>query len=229
MKTILMLVAMLLPWNLRRTFLEKQFGFQIHPTACIGLAWIFPTRLIMEEGTSIGHFTVAKNLDLLHLQACATIGRGNWITGFPLQAGRAEASPSEAHFASETERRPELIVGEHSAITNRHLIDCTSAVYIGAFTTVAGFASQFISHTIDIRLNRQTSRPIHIGKYCFVGTNCVVLGGAALPDYCVLGAKSLLNKTHSQTHRLYGGVPARELQTLPPDCGYFTRREGFVI
>jgi hypothetical protein len=221
MKTFLMLVAMFLPWNLRRTFLEKQFGFQIHSTARIGLAWIFPTRLIMEEGSSIGHLTVAKNLDLLHLKGRATIGRGNWITGFPLGDSK--------HFASETDRRPELILGEHSAITNRHLLDCTSSITIGAFTTVAGFQSQFISHTIDIRLNRQTSRPIQIGKYCFVGTNCVVLSGAALPDYCVLGAKSLLNKAHTQTYRLYGGVPARELQTLPPESGYFTRREGFVV
>jgi acetyltransferase-like isoleucine patch superfamily enzyme len=214
-------MAMLLPWNLRRTFLEKQFGFQIHPTARIGLAWIFPTRLVMEEGASIGDLTVAKNLDLLHLKTRATIGRGNWITGFPLG--------NSPHFASETDRRPELILGEHSAITNRHLLDCTSSITIGAFTTVAGFQSQFISHTIDIRLNRQTSRPIRVGNYCFIGTNCVVLGGAALPDYSVLGAKSLLNKAHTQTHRLYGGVPARELQTLPADCGYFTRREGFVV
>jgi acetyltransferase-like isoleucine patch superfamily enzyme len=221
MKKILMLTAMLLPWNLRRAFLEQQFGFQIHPTARIGFAWIFPARLVMEEGASIGDLTVAKNLDLLHLKTHATIGRGNWITGFPLGDSR--------HFASETDRRPELVLAEHSAITNRHLLDCTSSITIGPFTTIAGFQSQFISHTIDIRLNRQTSRPIQIGSYCFVGTNCVVLGGASLPDYSVLGAHSLLNKALTQTHCLYGGVPARELQTLPPDCGYFTRREGFVV
>ncbi len=221
MKKVLMLLAMLLPWNLRRTFLEQQFGFQIHPTARIGLAWVFPSRLIMEEGTCIGDLTVAKNLDLLHLKAHATIGRANWITGFPLG--------NSPHFATETDRRPELVLGEHSAITNRHLLDCTSSITIGAFTTIAGFQSQFISHSIDIRLNRQSSRPIRIGNYCFVGTDCVLLGAAALPDYCVLGAKSLLNKAHTQTHRLYGGVPARELQTLPPDSAYFTRSEGFVV
>jgi acetyltransferase-like isoleucine patch superfamily enzyme len=175
----------------------------------------------MEENTSIGDFTVAKNLDLLHLQAHATIGRGNWITGFPLGDQR--------HFVSETERRPELVLGEHSAITNRHLLDCTSAITIGRFTTIAGFQSQFISHTIDIAQNRQTSRSIQVGDFCFVGTNSVLLGGSALPDYSVLGAKSLLNKAHTQTHRLYGGIPARELSVLSPDCGYFNRRQGFVI
>ena len=172
MKKLLMLAAMLLPWSLRRTFLQQQFGFQIHPSAHIGLAWIFPSRLIMEEGSSIGDLTVAKNLDLLHLKPRATIGRGNWITGFPLG--------DSPHFASETERRPELVLGEHSAITNRHLLDCTSSITIGAFTTIAGFQSQFISHSIDIRLNRQTSRPIQIGSYCFVGTDCVVLPSAAV-------------------------------------------------
>lgn len=221
MKNLLMLISLALPWKMRRAFLEQQFGFQIHPTARIGLAWILPSRLIMEENTSIGDFTVAKNLDLLHLKSHATIGRGNWITGFPLGDSR--------HFADEPERRPELVLGEHSAITNRHLLDCTSSITIGRFTTIAGFQSQFISHTIDIALNRQTSRSIEVGDYCFVGTNSVLLGGSVLPDYCVLGAKSLLNKVHTQTHRLYGGVPARELSVLSPDCGYFTRSQGFVI
>jgi len=205
MKNFLQLILLLLPWKMRRVFLEQQFGFQIHPTARIGLAWILPSRLIMEENTGIGHFTVAKNLNLLHLKAHATIGRGNWITGFP---------PGDSpHFASETERRPELVMGEHSAITHRHLLDCTNAINIGR----------------DIAQNRQVSRPISVGDYCFVGSNSVLLGGSSLPDYCVLGAKSLLNKAHAQTHRLYGGVPARELSVLSPDCGYFNRRQGFVI
>jgi hypothetical protein len=62
-----------------------------------------------------------------------------------------------------------------------------------------------------------------------VGSNSVLLGGAALPNYCVLGGKSPLNKAYTQTHRLYGGVPARELSVLSADCGYFNRRKGFVI
>src|SRR5437773_7422922 len=104
MKNFFQLISLLLPWQMRRAFLEQQFGFQIHPTARIGLAWILPSRLIMEENTSIGHFTVAKNLDLLHLKAHAIIGRGNWITGFPL--GKRQSGSNSRHFASETERRP---------------------------------------------------------------------------------------------------------------------------
>jgi acetyltransferase-like isoleucine patch superfamily enzyme len=220
-KNILMLLSFLLPWNLRRSFLKNQFGYQIHPSAHIGFAWIFPTRLIMEEGSTIGTATVCKGIDLLHLKAHAIIGRANWITGFPL-------GPSP-HFAHQTDRRPELIVGEHSAITNRHLLDCTNSVTIGRFTTFAGFHSQIITHSIDIELNQQSSKPVRVGDYCFVGTNCVLLGGGALPDFCVLGAKSLLNKNFSDTYQLYGGVPARPIKSLSRDCKYFQRTEGFVV
>jgi acetyltransferase-like isoleucine patch superfamily enzyme len=220
-KTILIALSFLLPWQLRRAFLEKQFGYQIHPTARIGFAWILPNRLIMEERSSIGTATVCKNIDLLHLKAHAIIGRGNWITGFPLGPSR--------HFAHQTDRRPELIIGEHSAITNRHLLDCTNSVTIGKFTTFAGFHSQIISHSIDLEQNRQSSGPVRVGDYCFVGTNSVLLGGSALPDFCILGAKSLLNKSFTETYQLYGGVPASPIKSLPHDYKYFQRTEGLVV
>lgn len=225
-----MLFSVLLPWSVRRDFLQKQFGYTIDPTARIGLAWIFPDRLIMEAHTSIGHLTVCKSISLLHLREYALIGRGNWITGFPLPRRQsAVATAPSPHFASEKERRPELIVGEHSAITHRHLIDCTNTITIGKFTTIAGFQSQMLTHRIDLELNRQVSAPVRVGDYCFLGTNCVLLGGSVLPDYCVLGAKSLLNKAFSETHQLYGGVPARQLQPLPHDYAYFHRTTGFVV
>lgn len=220
MRKILMTLSFVLPWPLRRRWLQAVFGFQIHPTARIGFAWIMPRRLVMEAHASIGHLTVCKGLDLLHLKAHSLIGRGNWITGFP--------SGNPDFFVHQPERRPELVLGEHSAITNRHLIDCTSAVTIGRFTTIAGFQTQLLTHSIDLEKSRQDSAPIAIGEYCFVGTNCVLLGGSALPDFSVLGAKSLLNKAHTETHRLYGGVPAAPIKELSKDLRYFTRREGFV-
>jgi hypothetical protein len=57
----------------------------------------------------------------------------------------------------------------------------------------------------------------------------VLLAGSARPDFCVLGAKSLLNKNFTETHQLYGGVPAHPLQKLSPEFKYFQRTEGFVV
>jgi hypothetical protein len=220
MKTLLGFLSFLLPWNLRRSFLENQFGYTIHPSSRIGFAWIFPRRLVMEEGSRIGHLTLCKNIDLLHLGAHAVVGQLNWITGFPSGPNR--------HFAHQPDRRPELIVERHAGISSRHLIDCTARVRIGAFATVGGFRSQLLTHSIDFAASRQTAEPIDIGEYSFTGTNSVVLGGSALPHHSVLGAQSLLNKKWDEPYRLYAGVPAKPLKELSPDLEYFRRAEGFV-
>ena len=220
LKVLLNLVGWLLPWSLRRWLLCTALGYDIHPQARLGFSIVVVKQLQMGEGSYIGHLTVCKNLERLQLEEYARIGRGNWITGFP--AGNAK------HFAHQSDRQPQLLVERHAAITNRHIVDCTHTVRIGAFSTVAGFASQFLTHSIDLAENRQSSQPIAIGRYCFVGTNCVLLGGCQLPDYSVLGAKSLLRQVYSEPYQLYGGTPARPLKELSPDLGYFTRDRGFV-
>ncbi|WP_297174566.1 hypothetical protein, partial [Thermomonas sp.] len=75
MKLLLMLASNLLPWTLRRWFLRAAFGYQIDDTAWIGWALVLPKQLIMEPDSKIGHLTVVKGIDLLHLKAHALIGR----------------------------------------------------------------------------------------------------------------------------------------------------------
>jgi acetyltransferase-like isoleucine patch superfamily enzyme len=223
MKKFIALFSMALPWPLRRAFLRYFFGYEISDTSRIGLSWIYPKKLVMKAGARIGHLTICKDIDLLEMAESTVIGNLDWITGYP-------SGPCDrGHFAHQVNRRPELILGPHAAITNRHFIDCTEYVHVGAYASVAGFASQLMTHSIDIEKGRQDSHPITVGAYCFVGTNCVLLGGSALPDYSVLGAKSLLNKALTEKYYLYGGVPAKALKALPHDSGYFTRQSGYVI
>ena len=209
-----------LPWFLRRVLLQFCCGYCLHPTSWIGLSLVYVDELVMGEHTSIGHLTVCKGLRKLHMGAHSSIGRGNWITGFPAQ--------NKTFFAHQKDRVPELILGSQSAITHRHIIDCTNAVHIGEFTTLAGYRSQILTHSIDLMDCRQSSAPVRIGDYCFVGTDCVLLGGSALPSYSALGAKSLLNKAYEQTYSLYAGVPAKPVKSLEPEMKYFQREVGFV-
>jgi len=126
------------------------------------------------------------------------------------------------------DRRPELIVHDQAAITNRHFIDCSASVSIGRFTTFAGCRSIVLSHSIDLVNCKQSSSPISIGEYCFVGAASVLLPGASLPDHSVLGANSLLNKIHTEQYFLYAGNPARPVKQLSSDMKYFTRTIGNV-
>lgn len=221
MKLLLKICIVGLPWRLRRWCLMRCFGYEIDATARIGWAWIFPRRLQMGPRSQIGHGTVAVHLDEIRLEESAGIGRLTWITGFPSGTG-------SAHFGHVTDRVSRLWLEPHAAITNRHLIDCTCEVRVGAFATVAGFRSQVLTHSIDVVRNRQDAQPIAIGPRSFVGTGCILLGGARLPACSVLGAGSVLNKAYEASHTLYAGQPARPIKPLDPGARYFQRESGFV-
>ncbi len=169
--------------------------------------------------SKIGALTICKGLDLLEIGERGSIGRLNHITAFPLGRSR--------HFAEQTNRKPQLVIGRHAAVTNRHIIDCTDAVTIGPFTTVGGFRSQILTHAIDFTSNRQQCAPVTIGSYSFIGTEATILAGTTFPSESVLAAKSLLSKSYEAEGYLYGGVPARPIGPSSRG-GYFTRSEGFV-
>jgi acetyltransferase-like isoleucine patch superfamily enzyme len=217
---IFKLIVCLLPWPLKRWCLRRTFGYEINSSARIGLAWVYPKKLRMGKESRIDHFTVAIHLDAIELGDFSTIGRSNWITGYP--------SDGKEYFTHQTERRPCLVIAEHSAITKHHYLDCTHEIRIGKFTTIAGHQSELLTHAIDIVAGRQDSKPIEIGDYCFVSTRCVILGGAKLPSKCVLAAGAVLNKNFDNKFTLYGGVPAKPIKQLPHDAGYFQRTVGFV-
>ena len=222
MKKILSLLVVLLPWKIRRWLLVRIWKYEIHPGARIGWAYVYPNHLKMAKGSSIDHLTVAVNLELMVLEENSIISRSNWITGFPKNSG-------SKHFQHQEDRNSQLIVGRESAITKHHHIDCTNSVIIGKYTTIAGYYSQFLTHSINIHDSIQDSSSIIIGDYCFVGTNSVILGGSSLPSHSVLGAKSLLNKKFTEEFMLYGGAPSKIIKPIDKSAKYFHRDKGFVI
>jgi acetyltransferase-like isoleucine patch superfamily enzyme len=111
----------------------------------------------------------------------------------------------------------------------RHIIDCNERVVIGRFSTIAGYRSQILTHSIDIYNCRQHAEPIKIGDFCFIGTGCILLGGAVLPSYCVLGAGSVLTSRFTSENALYAGTPAVHKKTFDDNVAYFTRSVGSVI
>ncbi|MDA9543899.1 hypothetical protein ACM43_04890 [Bradyrhizobium sp. CCBAU 45321] len=196
------------PWTLRRRFLSLLWGYKLAPDCYVGFSWIGAKRLRMENSSRIGHLTFVKGVAQLELGRSARIGNLNWITGDSVESG--------------------LLVEEHAAITHRHLIDCTALVTIGQFSTFAGWRSQLLTHSIDVSQSRQTSDPVQIGRFCFVGTGVIILKGASLPDYSVLAAGSVLIDRPTEEYTIYGGVPARPVGKLPRETMYFNRGSGFV-
>lgn len=215
MRILLNLFVVILPWRIKRFLLVKLYHYQIHPTARIGLSYIYPKHLIMEEGTYIGHLNVAVHLELIHMEKDCTISQKNWITGFPLD--------NKTNFQDFPNRKPYLIMKKDSAITKQHLVDCTDTVTIGELTSVGGYGTQILSHSTSLQMNKQSCAPITIGHHCFVGTRSIILPGSILPNHSVLGAGAVLKKQFTEEYALYGGVPAKFIKKMDETYAFFSR------
>jgi acetyltransferase-like isoleucine patch superfamily enzyme len=209
------------PWKFRRFLYNKIMGYKLSKTSFIGYSIINPNYLEMGENSRIGNLNIIKGLDKVVLENNAVIGKMNQISGYP--------SSEKIYFQKNPKRFPELILGKHTHITNRHIIDCSDKISIGDFTIVAGYRSQLLTHEIDFIDSKQTASPISIGKYCFISTDCTLLKGAVLPDYSILAAKSLLKDSYQTPNYLYGGIPAKPLKYLDFNkTKYFQRKDGIV-
>lgn len=211
------------PWPdpLRFRLLRWLLGWTIHPSARLSrLAVLAPERARFGQGCSIAAGCVVIHLAELVMEESACIGRSCWITGHPAGASR--------HFAHVAGRDPSLRLGRHASITKRHLIDCSHQVAIGAFATIAGYGSQILTHGIDYRLGRQDCAPVSIGDYTLIGTGCIILGGAQVPDRAVIAAGAVVVGRLPEPQALYTGVPATLKKRLPDGCAYFSRSDGFV-
>lgn len=214
------LLSMLLPWPVRRTILARVANCRLGKGARIGYSLVLAEETYMGSGSRIGHLNVIKGVSRLALGEGSIIGNGNWISGFP----KMKTGP----FSSESERRPELILGRHAALTSSHRVDCTNSVTIGDYTTIAGWGTQILTHSIDILTSRQVSAPVAIGRYCFIGTRSILLKGSSLPDYSALGAGAVLTSRFDESYALYAGNPAKKVKPINASSTYFCRPIGVV-
>lgn len=219
LKLLIQIALLGVPWRLRRILLNALLRYSIHPSAKIGISLVMVDSLVMEAGSRIGHLNMIRNLRLVEMGEQATIGRTNYISGY-------RTSP-HGSFQDHGDRISSLRMGAHSAITNSHHIDCTDAVEIGSFSTIAGYNTQVLTHSIDLVSSKQTCGKVTIGSYCFIGTRVVFLAGVSIADGVIVGAGSVVNKSLEECYCLYGGVPAKFVKNMV-GCAYHERTVGAV-
>jgi acetyltransferase-like isoleucine patch superfamily enzyme len=201
-----------LPASSVKNVLLRWLGWDVHKSARIGPSLILGVdRLVAGANSTVGPFNVLRDLTLVALGEHATLGQWNWISA-------AKPLVRDAPTG-------QFLIGEHSALTSRHYVDCSGGVVIGAFSTVAGVRSTFITHGINWRSSRQTVRSISIGDHCLVSSNVNLTPGVKLPSNSVVGMGATLSG---------GGEPGQlwvqdRARFVKPVAGaYFTRSIGFV-
>lgn len=118
-------------------------------------------------------------------------------------------------------------IGDHVGISGA-TIYARKGIEIGDYTDIGGNVKILDNdfHPIDAETRNQVtieghgddldlipSRPIKIGKNCFIGVNSIILKGTELGDNCVVGAGAVVSGKFPANSVIVGN-PARVIKTL---------------
>lgn len=105
-------------------------------------------------------------------------------------------------------------IGEHMKIIIKESLEIGTMCRM-AFSTIIMDTSGHPILDLSTGYVKRFFKGIRIGNYCWIGNSCSINAGTVLPDYVIVGNRSLLNKdyTHEiQQFSLIGGVPAKLLK-----------------
>lgn len=114
-----------------------------------------------------------------------------------------------------------------------HILEIHENTYIGMNTIVNGFvekviigANVSIAQEVSIicdsgpnaskllqRIFPMEKGPITIGNHCWIGAFAMIMPNVELGDFCVVAAKSFINKSFP-AYSVIGGIPARLIRKL---------------
>lgn len=199
MKKIAFFCLTICPWFLKKVIL-RFMGFQIGKKSYIGFSFVYFDSIELGSYVYIGHFNLIK-VKKLKIDKGGKIGAFNWITG---------ASSGN------------LILGEFSSIRRFHFLECSGGIRLGKNTIIAGRGSQFFTHGLS-STNLDVIKPILIGDWCYIGSNCSFVPGIELSNGIFVGMGSVVTKSMLDDFVLYAGSPARKKKELSSKDIYFDR------
>ena len=70
------------------------------------------------------------------------------------------------------------------------------------------------NHNLQDVWGYQERKPVHIGDYCWIGANAVILPGVTLGPRTVVGAGAIVTKSFSEGYCVIVGNPAKIMKRL---------------
>ena len=105
----------------------------------------------------------------------------------------------------------QLIIGNNCSFNARTNIECHKKISFGDNVLVS-WDCQFMDtdfHFIVIDNEKKNNREsVSIGNSVWICCDSIILKGSYIPDGCIIGAKSLVNKKLGKINSLYAGNPA---------------------
>lgn len=213
-----LLMTALLPGFLKRGVYRWCFGYRIGARVRIGVALLDCASLEIGDDTRIAHGVVFYRCGAVRIGTQARIGPLNLFRGgerlelgdwsLLLRLNIINAVPDNDCV---NQPRPVFTLGYGGVITAEHRIDFTDEVSIGRCSILGGRNSSIWTH------NRRSGAPVHIGDYCYLGSEIRIAPGAGIADCCVIGLGSVVTKAVETPFSLAAGVPAKIRRALTSD------------
>lgn len=221
-RSVLAVTLLPLP-SFMKVFLYRHVArYRIGRNVRIGFSILSAERCEIGEGTTIGHLNVLMRTKHLALGKNVQVGHFNLILGGAeitlgdgVMIARFNEINSILNPLTSNPTDPRLIVGAKAVITASHKIDFCDRVEIGESVVLAGRNSNIWTH------NRQQTRPVKIGRNCYVGANVQFAPGAEVGSYCIIALGSVVTKPIEADWMLIAGMPAKPLKELDDDSRSF--------
>ncbi len=96
-----------------------------------------------------------------------------------------------------------------------NFIDAAYGISIGDYTNI-GPNVGIITKNHDLVDNDSYTKgePVHIGAFCWIGMNAVVLPGVNLGDFTVVAAGAVVTKSFAEGYLVIAGNPASVIKTI---------------
>lgn len=194
-RLLLLLLATLLPLNLKLFTYRKIMGWRIGRNVRIGFSYIDADQVCIGENVCIGHLNVIRCIKRLQ------IGENSRLVNFNQFFGRRD----NPNWVSQ------LTIGKNVHLTSHHFIDVGGVVTIGDRTIVAGRDTQIWSHSLIYKNSEPMLSPltVSIGEEVYIGARSTLVN-CQIPARAVIGAGSVVTKSFAEEpdRLLIAGNPA---------------------
>lgn len=195
------IVLLLLPATISRIVFNmfRVRSIRIGKGCKIGYSIILSRELIMDDGSSIGHFNILKNCKL-KIGREGKIKHLNFIKGYMemvmdegawINSQNKIAAPSSKGY-----HIPVFFMKQHAAIIMKHTFDVTDDITLGEGCLFAGSGSQVWTHAFYLGEFKsvRVDGAVNIGKKCYIGSSVVICAGVSITDNVAIGANTTIAK-----------------------------------
>lgn len=98
-------------------------------------------------------------------------------------------------------------------------------ITIGDYTQIAPNVAIVSSNHDVYDTRKHINKPVHIGKYCWIGEGAKIMPGVVLGDWTVVAAGAVVTKSFEEGYCIIGGLPAVKIKELEKEkCIPFTNK-----